>query len=196
MFYETFVEGTYHFGICICVFEDVTDTSYDLSICICPFVEKTSISYPWRIKHLYMYTLVWGFLILCVCVCACAVMYVFCIPFNNFIVFMANTTRQWQRCVRQHRCVSVACPRKPSSGLCIHPSVHAFSHTAKSRFGTLGEFNPRAKGIWYILRTEGLFGVSILEINKGNILLNHLALSSEIMMLNMLSAKLKDYCIF
>ena len=83
------------------------------------------------------YTLVWGFLTLRVCVCDCVVMYMFCFtPFNHFIVFVANTTRQWQRCVRQHQCVSVACPRKPSSGLCIHPSFHAFLHTAKSRFVT------------------------------------------------------------
>ena len=53
-------------------------------------------------------------------------------------------------------------------------------------------------------KNEGLFGMALGpltmklsgRIDKRNILLNHLALTSEIKMLNMLSAKLKEYYIF
>ena len=90
---------------------------------------------------------------LCVCVLVLSCM-CFVLPHSTI---STNTTRQWQRRVRQHRCVSVACPRKPSSGLCIHPSVHAFSHTAKSRFGTFGGFNPKSKGYLIHFKNWGTF---------------------------------------
>ena len=83
-----------------------------------------------------------------VCVCACAVMYVFCIPFNNFIVFMANTTRQWQRCVRQHR-VSLwrVLESRAVDSAFIPPSMLSCTQQNLDS-GLWGSLILRAKGIW------------------------------------------------